>query len=44
MDYAVFWRGRWLRYIVVVELDGVDNVDSLGGGINKCVSAVVVEV
>ena len=43
MDYAVFWSDRWLCLLGVVELDSVANADSLGGVINDCVTAVVVE-
>ena len=43
MDFAVFWVDRWLCLVGVVELDSVANADSLGGGINDCVTAVVVE-
>ena len=44
MDDAVFWCDPWLSQVRVVELDGVADVDSLGGGIYNFVAAVVVEV
>ena len=44
MDDEVFWCDRWLSQVQVVELDGVTEADSLGGGIYEFVSSVVVEV
>ena len=43
MDDEVFWRDRWLSEVRVVELDGVADADSLGGGIYDFVAAKVVE-
>ena len=43
MENAVFWRDLWLSQVGVVELDGVADADSLGGGIYNFVASVVVE-
>ena len=43
MDDAVFWRDLWLSQVLVVEIEGVADADSLGGGIYEFVAAVVVE-
>ena len=43
MDGAVLWRDHWSSQVGVVELDGVYDADSLGGGIYGVVAAVVVE-
>ena len=43
MDYAVFWRDRWLSQVQVVEFDSVANEDILGGGIYDFVPELVVD-
>ena len=43
MGDAVLWRDLWLSQLKVVELDGVADVDSPGGGIYDFVTLVVVE-
>ena len=43
MNDVVFWSDRWLSQVRVVELNGVADADSLGGGIYKFVALAVVE-
>ena len=43
MEYVVFWRDRWLSQVLVPEIDGVADADSLSCGIYNLVTLVVVE-